>query len=195
MANADIRQLVMDGSVFYPQTDINALVNDGSFGIDDVPTAGSGNLVTSGGVASHIVYDISEANNGTSYADLSAALDNGNNIPETIRKGGMSVKFVRTSDNKYVQFRFMLSGPFTVQQFTNVTNWQGVDDVPTAGSINLVKSDGVAQYMNFFTFKFSGSAIKQNVSLDNGHSYKMYLYIDGWDISNVTSGATILSIV
>ena len=108
MANADIRQLVMDGSVFYPQTDINALVNDGSFGIDDVPTPGSENLVTSGGVASHIVYDISEANNGTTYADLSAALgNNGDNIPESIRKGGMSVKFVRTSAPKSVRNQIM----------------------------------------------------------------------------------------
>ena len=38
------------------------------------------------------------------YADLTAALGtNGANIPEAIRKGGMSVKFVLSSDNKYVQ--------------------------------------------------------------------------------------------
>jgi lysophospholipase L1-like esterase len=38
------------------------------------------------------------------YADIAAALDGGNNIPEAIRKGGMSVKFVQSSDNKYVQY-------------------------------------------------------------------------------------------
>ena len=38
------------------------------------------------------------------YVDLSAALDGGDNIPEAIRKGGMSVKFVQSSDNKYVQY-------------------------------------------------------------------------------------------
>ena len=42
------------------------------------------------------------------YADLTAALGtNGANIPDAIRKGGMSVKFVLSSDNKYVQYRLM----------------------------------------------------------------------------------------
>ena len=50
MANADIRQLEMDGRVFYPQTDLNALVNNGAFAIDDEPTLGSTNLVTSDSV-------------------------------------------------------------------------------------------------------------------------------------------------
>lgn len=57
------------------------------------------------------VFDISEykAIGGTlaTFENLSAALDNGNNVPAGIRKGGMSVKFVQSSDNKYVQFRCM----------------------------------------------------------------------------------------
>ena len=55
------------------------------------------------------VFDISvyKSSGGTlaTFADLSAALDGGNNIPVGVRKGGMSVKFVQSSDNKYVQFR------------------------------------------------------------------------------------------
>ena len=46
--------------------------------------------------------------------------------------------YVPTYDNKYVQFRLM-SDTFN----TTPTNWQGVDNEPTAGSNNLVKSDGV----------------------------------------------------
>ena len=58
------------------------------------------------------------------YADLTAALGaNGANIPEAIRKGGMSVKFVLSSvlgsDNKYIQARCMAQN-FT----TDVTQWQ-----------------------------------------------------------------------
>ena len=50
------------------------------------------------------VFDIS-AYNSTTYADLAAALGtNGANIPEPLRKGGMSVKFVQSSDNKYVEY-------------------------------------------------------------------------------------------
>ena len=86
------------------------------------------------------VFDISVYNNNAEYADLSAALGtNGANVPAEIRRGGMSVKFVCSSDHKYVQSRCMAQN-FT----TDVTQWQGVDDEPTAGSDNIVKSGGVA---------------------------------------------------
>ena len=79
------------------------------------------------------------------YVDLSSALDGGSNIPEAFRKGGMSVKFVRSSDNNsvYVQYRLM------TQNFTTDTSkWQGVDDKPTNGSVNLVQSGGVVVSIN-----------------------------------------------
>ena len=86
-----------------------------------------------------VVYDISKAT-GQSYDTLSDALS-GNNVPLEVREGGMSVRFV-TSDNKYVQYRLM-SDTFN----TTVTNWQGVDNEPTAGSENLVKSGGIEKAM------------------------------------------------
>ena len=50
-----------------------------------------------------IVYDISEANNGQTYTNLAAALGtDGRNVPESVRKGGMSVCFILTGCNKYV---------------------------------------------------------------------------------------------
>ena len=93
-----------------------------------------------------VVYDITKAT-GQSYTDLKAALGtDGNNVPLEIREGGMSIRFVSNSDNKYVQYRLM-SNEFT----TDVTQWQGVDDEPTVESNNLVKSGGVynALYNNF----------------------------------------------
>ena len=83
------------------------------------------------------VYDISANHpdgqgNPTPYADLAAALGTGGaNVPVGIRRGGMSIKFiqgtVQSSDNKYIQARCMAQN-FT----TDVTQWQSVDDVPTA---------------------------------------------------------------
>ena len=97
---------------------------------------------------SGLIFDVSEANNGTSYESLSDALSVANDVllPEQ-KKGGMSIKYVQSSDNKYVQFRYMLEYANTTAgnaAFVNVANWQGVDDEPTAGSENLVKSGGVA---------------------------------------------------
>jgi len=64
-------------------------------------------------------------------------------IPVNKRYPGMTIQFVSTSDNKYVQYRLM-SDTFN----TTPANWQGVDDEPIAGSDNLVKSGGVFAIFN-----------------------------------------------
>ena len=64
------------------------------------------------------VFDISVYNNNAKYADLAAALNGGANIPQSLQKGGMSVKFVQSSDNKYVQYR-CIANEFT----TDTTQW------------------------------------------------------------------------
>ena len=116
------------------------------------------------------VYDISANHAGTTYADLAAALGtNGANIPQSLRKGGMSVKFVQGSDNKYVQARCMAQN-FT----TDITQWQSVDDEPTAGSDNLVKSGGVAEELQKI-FEDCDLKIFQNIEIgktfsDSGYS-------------------------
>jgi hypothetical protein len=53
MSNINIRKLVdpISGEQFYPQTDINGLVNNGGSGVDEEPVADSSNLVKSGGIA------------------------------------------------------------------------------------------------------------------------------------------------
>ena len=66
-------------------------------------------------------------------------------IPVNKRYPGMSIQFVSTSDSKYAQFRYMPDDATTVETFINPANWQGVDEEPTAGSDNLVKSGGVAK--------------------------------------------------
>ena len=142
------------------QAGISILLWDGSwssqtfFTIDAVPTAGSNNFVKSGGVQNELalgaVYDVSAKNptagpnNNGKWESLSALLSDANLstlIPTAWRKGGMSIKFVQSSDNKYVKYRCMAQS-FT----TDVTQWQGVDDEPTAGSDNLVKSGGVVSW-------------------------------------------------
>ena len=71
------------------------------------------------------VFDITAYNSNTKYADLAAALGtNGANIPQNLRKGGMSVKFVQSSDNKYVEWRLK------TQDFSLVlTDWENIDDI------------------------------------------------------------------
>jgi hypothetical protein len=115
--------------------------------IDAEPTQGSDHLVKSGGVLGSIIqtgpaFDLSayNAQGGVlaTYADLSAALTAINALPADFKKGGMSMKYVQTSDNKYVQYRLMAN-----QWSTTISDWQGVDEEPIAGSENLIKSKGV----------------------------------------------------
>ncbi len=67
-------------------------------------------------------YDVSANNGGITFASLSALLsseDLDTLIPSAKRKGGMSIKFVLSSDNKYVQHRLM------VDDFsTDVEDWE-----------------------------------------------------------------------
>ena len=87
------------------------------------------------------IYDVSAHNDGVSFTSLSELLSAENLsalIPSEIRCGGMTIRFVQSSDNKYVQYRLM-SNVWS----TTVADWQGVDDEPTVESDNLVKSGGV----------------------------------------------------
>ena len=123
------------------------------------------------------VFDISEYNatGGTpaQYETLALALGtDGANVPEGVRQGGMSVKFIQgtvsSTDNKYVQARCMAQS-FT----TDVTQWQSVDGEPTAGSDNLVKSGGVAASTNAEDIKIS--QIQTEISGTSPVSVLLYL--------------------
>jgi lysophospholipase L1-like esterase len=68
----------------------------------------NGSLTDSGiSIDDNGAYDVTAHNSGATFASLSALLnsqDLSTLIPVAVRKGGMSIKFVLTSDNKYVQY-------------------------------------------------------------------------------------------
>lgn len=130
--------------------------------IDATPTASSNNLVSSGAVFDAIktdgsAYDVSAhfptgGPNSDGKFTLEYILSNANTlIPAAWRKGGMSIRFVSSSDNNYIQARL------TADEFTtDVTKWQGVDAVPTAGSKNLAESGGIfAKVSNSLELSFN----------------------------------------
>ena len=108
--------------------------------IDAEPTQGSANLVKSGGVLNSIIqngpaFDLSayNAQGGVlaTYADLSAALTALNALPAAYKKGGMSLKFVQSSDNKYVQYRLMADSWSTNTEDWAVYNIEVYKDIPS----------------------------------------------------------------
>ena len=153
--------------------------------IDPRPKKGSTNLVESGGIFDNMgALDISELNATenphtlATYADLSAALAA---IPSNdYKKGGMSIKFVQTDDNKYVQYRLMATS-FS----TTPSDWQGVDSSPVKDSPNLVESGGVFDFNNLiFEAVGWGTSLPQSASEGDyylfGNSYsqqRIYEYV------------------
>ena len=93
------------------------------------------------------IYDVTANNNNAKFASLYDLLSDehlSDLIPNTVRKGGMSIKFVLSSDNKYVQYRYMgtaIEG--SPNPFLDTANWQGVDDGIHAESEELAKSGDV----------------------------------------------------
>ena len=58
------------------------------------------------------IYDVSAHNNGATFASLSALLSSKNLstlIPIGVRCGGMTIRFIQSSDNRYVQYRLAAS--------------------------------------------------------------------------------------
>lgn len=107
------------------------------------------------------VFDITSFHNNTEYADLTAALGtNGANIPENFRKGGMSVKFVRSSNHKYELYT-LVNQSFS----TNASDWillkQTIDISSCFNPINI---------RNDVQYKETNKAISNNQNIINATS-------------------------
>lgn len=181
------------------------------------PTSAQRSLVTTvGSVLDGMpegVFDVSARNSGSTWASLSALLSDADLdtlIPASWRKGGMTIRFVQTSDNKYVQFRLM-GDSFN----TNAANWQGVDSIPIAGSSNLVESGGVKEAIDLVDSKITGkvygtaiSAPGQNIIpvpalvvgktykiqvKNNGDTFSSAFYVDARNEQGTTIGSAIVS--
>ena len=89
-------------------------------------------------------------------------------VPQEKQKRGMTVRYVQTSNNNYVQAR-LIANAFT----TDVSQWQGVDDKPVPWSENLVKSGGVytlyQELIDFDPVVYSSSV--RGIAIDNMNIY------------------------
>lgn len=98
-------------------------------------------------VSNMVIYDVSARNGGVVFESLQALLSSSNLntlIPTSARMGGMAIRFIQGSDNKYVQFRYMgtdVNG--TPNPFLDTANWQAYEDIRDVFNINAYanKSD------------------------------------------------------
>jgi hypothetical protein len=149
--------------------------------IDAEPTQGSANLVKSGGVLNSIIqnghaFDLSayNAQGGVlaTYADLSAALTALNALPSDFKKGGMSIKFVLSSDNKYIQCR-LLTEEFSI----NENDWEQAASVE-----QVLRISSAIDFTKILLPNGSQKSLIPTTSTPiNGGTYKAYDY----DVENI----------
>lgn len=113
-------------------------LNEGGFYANNIMGGNGGG----GGDVNGGIFDVTEYNNGKTYANLAAAFGE---IPYAAKRGGMTVCFVNSSTNKYEQWR-NTKNTFS----TDESDWQGVDYTPTENSNNLITSGGVKQALDNF---------------------------------------------
>ena len=139
----DYGKFKVNTNKLYTKQELDAFLNDRYTKDQTYSKTELNNIIAASGISG--AFDISVSKNNTAFATLSEALGtDGVNVPVEARQPGMSIKFIQSSDNKYVQYRYMgtaITG--TPNPFLDTDNWQGVDDEPTEDSQNLVKSGGV----------------------------------------------------
>ena len=83
---------------------------------------------------SEVIYDVTANNDGATFSSLSALLSSENLstlIPTSVRHGGMSIRFVQSSDNKYVQY-FLAKGEWSASE----DDWEKMNLEDEVGMIN-----------------------------------------------------------
>lgn len=158
------------------------------------------------------VYDISANHAGATYADLAAALGtNGANIPQLLRKGGMSVKFVLSSNSKYVQY-FLTKNEWS----TNEADWEKMNlkeevsqldkeidnyygrvygntivrlDEVAVGQILFDKNDVIIGETIFYSFKMGGTAVAIDLKDSSDNRIAYYGKDSGGTVEEIVTGS------
>ena len=97
--------------------------------IDEIATAITDETTRAKTAEKAILFDVSVHNNGIVFESLLALLSASNLstlIPTEVRCGGMTIRFIQSSDHKYVQYRLK-----TDSWSTNPNFWERYNDVTT----------------------------------------------------------------
>lgn len=119
-------------------------------------------------------YDVSAANNGASYGSLSSALSA---IPDYLHAGGMSVKFIDSSNNKYVQYT-LTSSVWSTTESDWVLNKSGFIRV---SAINRLAKSNVHPSVSYNNWQVVAGRYSVFVPIDSDTEY----IIEGNDAQSI----------
>lgn len=108
------------------------------------------------------------SNQLSDYARYSSLADAINAIPAEFRQVGMSIKYIDTTTENYLQYRYT-AVDIGYSYFSNTDNWQSqnIDAEPTLGSKNLVKSGDVANNSSFIIKSVNAKYINANGEIND----------------------------
>lgn len=118
-----------------------------------------------------IIYDVTLNNNGATFTSLASLLSDANIstlIPSRVRYGGMSIRFVNSSNNNYLQYKYVLS---TIEDnnFINVNNW--VDSANNAETETIINDTQInpsqSDLIDLRYYKLSSSNVGDVVTVTN----------------------------
>ena len=108
--------------------------------IDPLPNSTASNVQQAlDDLYENMIYDVSARNGGIVFDSLQALLSSSNLhtfIPTSVRYGGITIRFIQSFDNKYIQYRYLLEYEDTTagnNAFKNITNWKIDDDSTLTG--------------------------------------------------------------
>lgn len=145
-----------------------------------------------------VIYDVSAHNDGAVFESLQSLLSSANLstlIPVSVRHGGMSICFVQSSDNKYVQYRLKADSWSTVVsdwQSENVDGQELTSDIqPCITSLGLNKIDVTLQSGKFYDVHCelqsnANSVYSDAIDISSLNAKKILI---AYRASNVSSGA------
>ena len=144
--NVNNKQVTLDADIIENMS-ANDVSYDASFQYDENTVGNQLSELSQQG--QQMIYDVTTNNNGATFDSLSALLSSENLstlIPTSVRRGGMSIQFIQSSDNKYVQYR-LNSKTWSV----DINDWNGIENNLVAYLKDLTKS---SQKINWLSSKY-----------------------------------------
>lgn len=196
-----------DQNVFYIASEVGTYSNFGlSVGENEVAvflwngswskqSTGAASAEAVNQLGQQVIYDVTKnnptagPNNDGKFESLSALLSDANLstlIPIAVRCGGMSIRFVQSSDNKYVQYRLM-SDIFSISPF----DWQKEDLTPIERDASLLYTE--QNVLSIFDMKLLTGELTSTQIVANNERI-LVLRVNGGDVIRGIRNDTVMSI-
>lgn len=123
-----------------------------------------------------IIFDVSSHNNGAVFESLSALLSSHNLstlIPTSARHGGMSIRFIQSSDNKYVKY-FLPKNEWSIDpnDWEKVNLEKEVNQLGQSDSMMFNRLSLGTQYESYYWGVINSAGIWVNI--DSNHQYRLF---------------------